>query len=100
MFLGYTFLAILSVVLVFLVDLILSTKLYKNKRFWIFQLFCFVLQFFVDGYMTWRPIYIVNPAHITQIYLFTTPIENFIFGFSMLYLVVVVFEFLVGREKE
>jgi len=95
----YTFLAILSVILVIILDLILATKLFKTPRFWLFQLICFGLQFFTDGYLTWRPIYIVNPAKILNFYIFTIPLENFIFGFSMIYLVTILFEFFV-REKE
>ncbi len=95
---AYTILSLISLVLVFGLDLVLETKLFKSKKFWLYQLICFVLQFFADGYLTWRPIYVVNPGKILQIYLFTTPLENFIFGFSMLYLLVIVFETLVKTK--
>jgi len=88
----YTIIAVLSVALVFVIDITLKTDLYKKSKFWLFQLMTFVIQFFADGYLTSRPIYIVNPAHILKIYLYTTPLENFIFGFSMLYLVVIIYE--------
>lgn len=96
----YTFLAILSVILVVILDYILGTKLFKNPRFWLFQAICFGLQFFTDGYMTWRPIYIVNPAKIINFYIFTIPLENFIFGFSMIYLVTILFEFFVRGKGQ
>ena len=95
----YTFLALISVVLVLILDVFIAeTKLITKSKFWLFQAICFVLQFVVDGFLTWRPIYIVNPDKILKIYLFTTPLENFIFGFSMLTLTVVCFEWLT-RSK-
>jgi lycopene cyclase domain-containing protein len=91
----YTFLALVSVILVLILDFfIVQTKLITNPKFWLFQVMCFVLQFFTDGFLTWRPIYIVNPEKILKIYLFTTPLENFIFGFSMLTLTVLSYEWL------
>jgi lycopene cyclase domain-containing protein len=96
----YTILALLSILDVFLIDRLVKTRLFSRPKFWVFQGICFVLQFFLDGYLTWRPIYIVNPEKILGIYLFTTPLENFLFGFSMLSLAVIVYERLGVKNKK
>ncbi|MCX7878667.1 MAG: lycopene cyclase domain-containing protein [Ignavibacteria bacterium] len=81
----YTLIAVTSVIVVIIFDLvILKTKLVKEKKFWIFWAVMFMLLIIVNGYLTWRPIVTYNSNFFMNIRFFTIPLEDFLFGFSLI----------------
>ena len=96
----YTLLAVLSVLLAVTLDFVLRTKLVLNKKFWIFWAVMFVLIFVINGYLTWRPIVIYGESFYLGIRLFTIPIEDFLFGFSLITSNIVLWEYFTNKTKD
>lgn len=96
----YTLLAAISVFLALTLDFALGTKLVRNKKFWVFWAVMFVLLFIVNGYLTWRPIVIYGENFFLGIRLFTIPVEDFLFGFSLITSNIVLWEYFTRKRKE
>ena len=96
----YTLFAILSVFIALLLDKILRTKLFTNKKFWIFWAVMFVLIFIVNGYLTWRPIVLYGEGYYLGIRLFTIPVEDFVYGFSLITMNIALWEFFSRKFKK
>lgn len=95
----YTLLAIAGVIISVIVDvLVLRTRLVLNKKFWVFWVVMFILIFIINGYLTWRPIVLYGEGHYLGIRLFTIPIEDFLYGFSLLTLNISIWEFFSRRK--
>jgi len=95
----YTIIAVIFVVLSLILDRILKTKLTSDKRFWIFWIIMIVISFIVNGYLTWRPVVIYSETQYLGIRLFTIPIEDFLFGFSLVTSNIVIWEYFSRRTK-
>lgn len=89
----YTYLVITGTLLVIILDIFLKTHLLKQKIFWIYWAVIVALMFIVNGYLTWRPIVIYNESKMLGIRLFTIPVEDFFFGFSLIGLNLIIWEF-------
>jgi lycopene cyclase domain-containing protein len=53
-------------------------------------MFIFIL--IINGYLTWRPIVIYGEAFYLGIRVFTIPVEDFLFGFSLITLNLIIWE--------
>jgi lycopene cyclase domain-containing protein len=95
----YTLLCIIFVVLIVGLDFVLKTKLVLYKKFWVFWIVMFVLIFIVNGYLTWRPIVIYGESFCLGIRLFTIPVEDFLFGFSLITFNIIIWEYYNNRLK-
>ena len=95
----YTLLCIVSVVFIIGLDYVLKTNLIKNKKFWVFWAVMFILIFIVNGYLTWRPIVIYGEGFYLGIRLFTIPVEDFLFGFSLITFNLIIWEYYNNRLK-
>lgn len=96
----YTYLVIAGILLVVMLDIILKTHLLLKKIFWIYWGVIVVLMFIVNGYLTWRPIVIYNESKMLGIRLFTIPVEDFFFGFSLIGLNLIIWEFYNRKIKK
>lgn len=96
----YTLFSIISVFLAVILDIVLKTKLTINKKFWVFWAVMFVLLFIVNGYLTWRPIVLYGETFYLGIRLFTIPVEDFLFGFSLITSNIIIREFCTRRAEE
>lgn len=97
---SYTSLSILAVIIVIILDFSIGTKLCKRKSFWNFWAILVVLLFIVNGYLTWRPIVTYNSDFITNFRVFTIPIEDFFYGFSLVTLNLIIWEKLTKPLSE
>lgn len=89
----YTLLSVLSVFLVLMLDIFLRTNLRKRKLFWFFILVIILFKFIVNGYLTGKNIVIYNPAFFMGLRIGSIPVEDFIFGFSMVSLTIIFWEY-------
>jgi len=96
----YTILAILFVIASIILDRILKTKLIKDKRFWKFWAIMFGVICLVNGYLTWRPVVVYGDVFFLGIRLFTIPIEDFLFGFSLLTSNIVLWEYFTKKNDK
>lgn len=88
----YTIASVLSVLIIFIIDLISGTKLFSKKNFWIFWGVMSIITFIVNGYLTWRPIVIYGEQFQLGFRVWTIPIEDFLFGFSLITLNIIIWE--------
>jgi lycopene cyclase domain-containing protein len=99
---SYTFLTIISVILVLALDLWL-TRLVLRPKFWFFWLIIVILHTIVDNYLNgrwWHGVGIVwQYQHFSGIKIWHTPLENYFFGWSLITLNLIIMEFLVKRKN-
>jgi len=89
----YTILVIAGSLFVIVLDFILGTRILRQKLFWVFWIVVTVLMVVVNGYLTWRPIVIYNEAKMLGVRVFTIPLEDFFFGFSLIGLNLIIWEY-------
>ena len=92
----YTILVLLASIIVIYFDKKLKTNLLRNKLFLGFLVVMAILKLFVNGYLT---TYIVkyNPSFNLGIRISTIPIEDFLFGFSMIMFTIIIWEKLKAK---
>ena len=95
----YTILAVISVYIAIRLDSRLKTGLIRNKKFWVFWAVMFVLIFIVNGYLTWRPIVTYGEKFYLGIRLFTIPIEDFLYGFSLITMNITLWEYFTKKFR-
>jgi len=80
----YTFLAIISVGLSLLLATLVNVKLFSSRSYWIYISLTLILFLIFNYILTSYPVVQYSPDAITGIRVFTIPIEDFMFNFSML----------------
>ena len=88
---SYTIAMIGLVALFAMLDMFLHTRLMFNKKFWLMQLFVCIMIIAFDAFAGGR-IWQFNPADTLGIYLLNTPLENLLFGCSLIGINIVLFE--------
>jgi len=96
----YTILVILGSMAVVILDMILGTKILRQKLFWIFWSVVTVMMLVINGYLTWRPIVIYNETKMLGVRLFTIPLEDFFFGFALIGLNLIIWEYFSEKENK
>jgi lycopene cyclase domain-containing protein len=95
----YTLISIIFVIFTIAIDFILKTRLIVNKKFLVFWVIMFILIFVINGYLTWRPIVIYGESFYMGIRLFTIPVEDFLFGFSLISLNIIIWEYYSDKPR-
>jgi lycopene cyclase domain-containing protein len=93
----YTLLAVLSVGLALLLDRWLRTMIVRKRAFWIAMGIMFLFKIPSNGYLTWRPIVLYNADQFLGIRLWTIPLEDFLFGFGLITVTLVLWEYFVTK---
>lgn len=79
----YTILAVISVILAVVIDFTLKIRVLRNPLFYLFIIIIFGFKLLVNGYLTATNIVSYNPYFYLGLRLGSIPVEDFIFGFSM-----------------
>jgi lycopene cyclase domain-containing protein len=96
----YSLLAVSSAIAVLALDRwILRTGLLRRRSFWITLGFLLLGKLVVNGYLTARPIVHYYAPYYLGIRLGTIPVEDFLYGFAMLGLVLIYWEYLGKRWR-
>jgi len=93
----YTVLTVLAALAVVWLDRQLGTRVLRKRIFWIFLLVMFGFKLLANGYLTWRPIVLYNPSHFLGFRLVTIPLEDFVYGFSIIASSVILWEYYKRR---
>ncbi|MEM3555143.1 MAG: lycopene cyclase domain-containing protein [Candidatus Micrarchaeia archaeon] len=88
----YTILCIVSLVLVFLADSIMKTKVRERKFFLCALALALITQLVVDNITAWRGFWSFNEEMILGIHLPVIPFENLLFGISLFYATIISWE--------
>lgn len=89
----YTLIAISSVILTVLADKFTGINILKKKEFYLFILVIFGFKLLVNGYLTGANIVMYDPRFFLGLRLGSIPLEDFLFGFSMISLGIILWEF-------
>lgn len=99
----YTVLSVVSVVGVVLLELFwLRTGLFRQTRFWLAMAIVYFFHVLVDGWLTKlsAPIVIYDEGQITGVRIpWDIPVEDYLFGFSMIVLTLLTW-LRLGRREE
>ena len=89
----YTILAFSSVFIAIAIDRITKINILKKARFYIFLLIIFGFKILVNGYLTATNIVMYNPAFFMGLRIGSIPLEDFLFGFSMVTMTIIFWEY-------
>lgn len=95
----YTILAAASALAALALDYVLKTGLVRQKRFWVFWVVMAALKTVANGYLTWRPIVLYGEAFFLGVRLITIPIEDYFYGFGLITMNVVLWEYFTKRFR-
>lgn len=96
----YTILAVVSVIAVVIVDRLLQVRLLARKEFRIFIAVMFGFTLLANGYLTARPVVLYGEQFFMNLRLWTIPLEDFLYGFSLITLTIILWEYYKRRESQ
>ncbi|KPK97962.1 MAG: hypothetical protein AMJ95_06510 [Omnitrophica WOR_2 bacterium SM23_72] len=88
----YTILASISVLVTLVLDRVTGIRILKRKEFYVFLFIIFLFKLLVNGFLTGKNIVMYNPAYFLGIRLTSIPLEDFLFGFSMVTMTIIFWE--------
>lgn len=94
----YTVLAAASVAITIIVDALSGVKVLRRAEFYIFLCAIFLIKLLVNGYLTGTGIVLYRAQFFLGIRIGSIPVEDFLFGFSMVTLAIIFWEYFKKRE--
>jgi len=94
----YTLLACFSVIITILLDRVSGMNVLRRRMFYLFFAIILCFKFFVNGYLTsWIVMY--NPRQFLGYRIGTIPLEDFLFGFSMVTMSIIFWEYFKTKDR-
>ncbi len=94
----YTILAVISVVITLVLDTRTGAGVLKRGQYYIFLAIILCFKFLVNGYLTGREIVMYNSRFFLGVRIGPIPVEDFLFGFSMVTMSIIFWECFKRRE--
>jgi lycopene cyclase domain-containing protein len=95
----YTLLAAISLVLVLWMDNATGVRILRRKGYYLYLAVILAFKLLVNGYLTRENIVRYNPDFFLGVRLGSIPLEDFIFGFSMVSCTIILWEYFLRRIK-
>ena len=95
----YTVLSVISVLLTVLADKFSGIRILKRPEFYVFIIVILLFKLIVNGYLTGNDIVMYNHKFFLGIRFGSIPLEDFLFGFSMVTLTIILWEFFKRKGK-
>jgi lycopene cyclase domain-containing protein len=97
----YTLLAAISVVVTVLLDRKTGVGILTRLEFYVLLIIILLFKLLVNGYLTGEGIVLYNPRFFLGLRLGTIPFEDFLFGFSMVTMTLILWEYFrgIGRRQ-
>jgi lycopene cyclase domain-containing protein len=95
----YTLIAVISVIVTIILDKIAGTGLLRQRFFYLFLAIIAGFKFAVNGFLTGAGIVLYDPRYYLGIRLGSIPLEDFLFGFSMVTIGVIAWEWMKRKEE-
>ncbi len=89
----YTALSLCFILITLAVDKRLKTAVFRRGLFWFFIIVILGFKLAVNGYLTSKEIVLYNPEFFLGVRIGSIPLEDFLFGFSMVSLGVIFWEY-------
>jgi len=94
----YTLIACISVVVAICLDRVSGVRLFRRGEYYLFLIVITGFKLLVNGYLTGAGIVLYDPLFYLGIRLGSIPLEDFLFGFSMITLSILTWEY-VQKER-
>ena len=94
----YTFFVSLALIYVLSLDIFLRTHLFRQSRTYWFSGLLFIMMLIFNGYLTARPVVQYAAQYQLDIRIYTIPIEDFFYGFSLIFLNLVLYTKFEGKS--
>jgi lycopene cyclase domain-containing protein len=94
----YTLIAIISVFVIIFLDKLARTRILIRKDYYLFLLIIFFFKFLVNGYLTGANIVMYNLEFFLGLRLGSIPLEDFLFGFSMVGMTIISWEYFKAKQ--
>jgi lycopene cyclase domain-containing protein len=94
----YTLLALCSVLAVWWLEIRCRTGVFRRKEFYWFLAAMGMIKLLVNGYLTGAQVVRYDPAFYMGVRAGTIPLEDFVFGFSMVTATIVLWESKLRRS--
>ncbi len=88
----YTILAVFSVIATVVIDAASGVKILRRVEFYVFLCVIFLIKLLVNGYLTGSGIVLYHPRFFLGIRIGSIPVEDFLFGFSMVTMTIIFWE--------
>ena len=88
----YTSIVLIVFGIVFLLDHLLETKIFMQRRTYIFSLLLILMMLIFNGYLTARPVVLYDPQYQLDFRIYTIPVEDFFYGLSLIFGILIVYE--------
>ena len=95
----YTLLAAISAIFTFFLDRRSKVYVLQRREFYHFLLIILFFKFLVNGYLTGNNIVIYNNHFFLRTRIGSIPLEDFFFGFSMVTMSIIFWEYFKGRLR-
>jgi lycopene cyclase domain-containing protein len=95
----YSALAFLSVFATLFLDRFTRLGILKRVEFYIFLVIIILFKLLVNGYLTGQAIVIYDPRFFLGLRFGSIPLEDFLFGFSMVTMTIIFWEFFKQRSR-
>ena len=95
----YTILSVASVFLTLFLDKRSGIKILNKRLFYVFLLIILFFKLLVNGYLTGKNIVIYNPEFFLGLRIGSIPIEDFLFGFSMVTMTIIFWEYFKHKRS-
>ncbi|MCF7916381.1 MAG: lycopene cyclase domain-containing protein [Candidatus Omnitrophica bacterium] len=95
----YTLISFISIFLTIFLNKILKTNLFKRSEYYIYLLLIMVGELIVNGAITSEGIVKYNPDFFMNLRIGSIPVEDFLFGFSMVTTTIILWEFFKKKIK-
>jgi len=92
----YTSIVCFAIAFTIFFDRLMKTHVLSQKRTYLYLAILTVLIAIFNGYLTARPIVLYNSTYFTNIRIWTIPIEDFGYGYTLILLCTIIFEKLKG----
>ncbi|MFC1594152.1 lycopene cyclase domain-containing protein [Candidatus Omnitrophota bacterium] len=93
----YTILSLVSIFAVFALDRRSKVNILKRGEFYILLCAMFVIKLFINGYLTGKHIVMYNQPFYLGIRVGSIPLEDFMFGFSMITMTIIFWEYFKSK---
>ena len=88
----YTAIVLIIFGFVFLLDILLKTSLFRQTRTYNFSAILLIMMLVFNGYLTARPVVLYHTQYQLDFRIITIPIEDFFYGFALIFLVLIIYE--------
>jgi len=88
----YTGLVLIAISLVAIVDKLTHSQIFVQLRTYQYLILLTLLMLIFNGYLTARPVVLYDPAYQLNFRIFTIPVEDFLYGYSHIFLTTIIYE--------